>query len=171
MPADKEMPDLTHTLTQIRLAREAVQDAVDRGRLLMHIPPQVEIDHDIVIWNALLDAKTTINGLADALDRARDQLECAEHERDEALRWASAARETAAELGGELDSIQNAYNEMCDRLREAVERHDLGLGGERLDVLVVDALDSAQRERDAFKAGLPGQAFDTAIDAAIGAEE
>jgi hypothetical protein len=75
---DSKVPDVPKTLAQIQRARDAVQDAVGRGRLLMHMPPRVEIDHDVVIWDALLGAKTTINGLADVLDKA-------ERERDAML--------------------------------------------------------------------------------------
>jgi len=78
MPADNEMPDVAATLGQIELARAAVQDAVGRGRLLMHMPPRSEIDHDIIIWDALLNAKLTIGGLTDALGKTEERIKAYE---------------------------------------------------------------------------------------------
>lgn len=39
--------------------------------------------------------------------------------------------------------LLTSYREMCDRLQEQVQKHKLGLGGEKIDVLVCEALDSA----------------------------
>lgn len=36
-----------------------------------------------------------------------------------------------------------SYHEMCDRLQASVQKHHLGLSGEKVDVLVCEALDSA----------------------------
>ena len=36
-----------------------------------------------------------------------------------------------------------SYRGMCDRLQASVQKHHLGLGGEKVDVLVCEALDSA----------------------------
>ena len=39
--------------------------------------------------------------------------------------------------------LLTSYREMCDRLQEQVQKHNLGLGGEKIDILVCEALDSA----------------------------
>lgn len=39
--------------------------------------------------------------------------------------------------------LVESYKGMCDRLRVPVEKYKLGLGGEKLDMLVIEALDAA----------------------------
>lgn len=39
-------------------------------------------------------------------------------------------------------AVVTMYGEQCDRLREACERHQLGLGGEHVETLVIEALDN-----------------------------
>ena len=39
--------------------------------------------------------------------------------------------------------LVESYHAMCTRLQEQVQKHKLGLGGEKIDILVCEALDSA----------------------------
>lgn len=39
--------------------------------------------------------------------------------------------------------LVESYKGMCDRLRVPVEKYKLGIGGEKLDMLVIEALDAA----------------------------
>lgn len=41
-----------------------------------------------------------------------------------------------------------SYRGMCDRLQASVQKHHLGLGGEKVDVLVCEALDYALSAND-----------------------
>lgn len=43
-----------------------------------------------------------------------------------------------------VKGLRAAYGDMCDRLRECAERHGLGLGGEHVDALVIEALDQSR---------------------------
>ena len=39
--------------------------------------------------------------------------------------------------------LVESYHAMCSRLQEQVQKHKLGLGGEKIDILVCEALDAA----------------------------
>ena len=52
----------------------------------------------------------------------------------------------------DMQFAMEEYKEITDRLQQCVQRHRLGLGGERIDVLVCDEVDrlrAAHQERDA----------------------
>ena len=51
----------------------------------------------------------------------------------------------------EREAIERLYTAMCDRLHDACVRHDLGLGGEHVAHLVIDALATLTRERAEWK--------------------
>ena len=40
----------------------------------------------------------------------------------------------------DLQECRDAYREMCSRLQECVQTHQIGLGGEKLDALVCDEI-------------------------------
>jgi hypothetical protein len=51
----------------------------------------------------------------------------------------------------QVRAMRRDHSEICERLREAATQHNLGLGGERLDVLVIDELSrlrAALQQRD-----------------------
>lgn len=48
---------------------------------------------------------------------------------------------TQLHLMRQYAAVVETYGAMCDRLHECVTRHDLGLGGEHVDDLVIEALD------------------------------
>lgn len=48
--------------------------------------------------------------------------------------------EEIARLSAELDELKAKYSDMCTRLQECVQTHKLGLGGENIDKLVVEAV-------------------------------
>lgn len=43
--------------------------------------------------------------------------------------------------------LVESYHAMCSRLQEQVQKHKLGLGGEKIDMLVCEALDAALSAR------------------------
>lgn len=49
------------------------------------------------------------------------------------------------------ENVERDYREMCGRLHDCVKRHGLGLGGENLDKLVVEALDRYAKENKALR--------------------
>lgn len=48
---------------------------------------------------------------------------------------------TFARVLENVKGLREAYGGMCDRLQSAVQRHELGLGGEHVDTLVIEELD------------------------------
>lgn len=50
-------------------------------------------------------------------------------------------------LAENVEWLLTRYSEMCTVLREAVHRHNLGLGGEKIDTLVVNELDRLRAAR------------------------
>lgn len=50
---------------------------------------------------------------------------------------------TVAEVIDHARWLVESYHAMCSRLQEQVQKHKLGLGGEKIDILVCNALDSA----------------------------
>lgn len=46
--------------------------------------------------------------------------------------------------------LVESYHAMCGRLQDAVQKHKLGLGGERIDILVCEALDCALSANNAI---------------------
>ena len=50
---------------------------------------------------------------------------------------------TVEEVIEEGKWLIESYRRMCNRLQDAVQKHKLGLGGEKIDILVCEALDAA----------------------------
>jgi hypothetical protein len=50
---------------------------------------------------------------------------------------------TVDEVIKHAEWLVTSYREMCDRLQATVQKHKLGLGGEKIDMLVIEALESA----------------------------
>ena len=71
-------------------------------------------------------------------------------EKQEAGPWSEMARalelpnaKTIREVIEHAKWLVASHHEMCGRLQASVQKHRLGLGGERIDVLVTEALDAA----------------------------
>ena len=50
---------------------------------------------------------------------------------------------TVDEVIEHVELLVTSHREMCDRLQATVQKHKLGLGGEKIDMLVIEALESA----------------------------
>jgi hypothetical protein len=59
-----------------------------------------------------------------------------------------------AKIAANVEGLRQKYNEMCDRLHKAVDYHNLGLGGEHVDVLVIEALNQSAADCAALRAEL-----------------
>lgn len=55
---------------------------------------------------------------------------------------------TVAEVIDHAKWLVESYHAMCGRLQDMVQKHKLGLGGEKIDVLVCEALDAALSAND-----------------------
>ncbi len=53
-----------------------------------------------------------------------------------------------------IKDIQAEHTQMCTRLRECVQKHDIGLGGEKLDQLVCDHIDAQAAEITTMRAAI-----------------
>lgn len=61
--------------------------------------------------------------------------------------------EEIARLTAEVSELEAKYMGMCTRLQECVQTHKLGLGGEKIDKLVVEAVAYLTAENTALSAG------------------
>lgn len=82
------------------------------------------------------------------------RVEHAEKMRDLTLAENSRLKEELDREREARQGIETLYREMCLRLRATCERYKLGLGGEQLDVLVSEALDTARAALDQVVAAL-----------------
>lgn len=110
-------------------------------------------------WYADEDDEAPFDAVSASLESARHflneallsdyaRLAAVERERDEARRALEEIGQrvnrpggTPSEIAENVRGLRDEFNGICERLQEAAQRHHLGLGGEHIDRLVVDALD------------------------------
>lgn len=75
-------------------------------------------------------------------NRFRGHVDKERHKRQTAEKALETAQSQITTLRTELDELKETHLRMCATLRECVQKHHLGLGGEHLDTLVVQRIEA-----------------------------
>jgi hypothetical protein len=63
----------------------------------------------------------------------------------------------------DVDELEQRHNEFCTRLQECVQKHQIGLAGERIDQLVCDHIEAQASQIEAMREAIQ-EAHDAFVD-------